>query len=147
MNKFGMIIAIFISILWGLNPILIKYIFKDVDLIIYLFYSNIFYFICSLIFSLYYWKHIKKNARIKSRSLLYIAINMIILVFITNLLYAYLLDIHAKSSIVSAVVYSAPLYSILFAYFILNEKLNISSIFGIFLIVTGLIIITLSSNK
>jgi len=147
MDKFGIVIAIFISILWGLNPILIKHIFKDVDLIMYLFYSNIFYFLCSLIFSLYYWNHIKTNIKIKSRSLFYIAINMIILVFITNLLYAYILDIHSKSSIISAVVYSAPLYSLIFAYFILNEKLSAYSIFGIFFIVTGLILIFVSSNK
>ena len=66
--------------------------------------------------------------------------------FIPNILYFYLLKEH-DSYVVSALVNSAPVFTVLISYFLLKEKLTKYGIIGIILIVGGIVCLSFNQKK
>ena len=62
-------------------------------------------------------------------------------VFIANIIYYYILKKH-ESSLVSAITYSSPAFTLVLAYLFLNERLDIYGLSGIFAIIAGVILIS-----
>jgi len=62
-------------------------------------------------------------------------------VFISNLIYYFILKKH-ESSLVSALTYSSPAFTLILAYLYLNERLDIYGLSGIFAIIAGVILIS-----
>jgi drug/metabolite transporter (DMT)-like permease len=66
-------------------------------------------------------------------------------VFIAQIIYYYILKDH-ESSIISALIYSSPVFTLIFAYLFSKERLDIYGISGIFAIVMGVVLIS-QNNK
>jgi drug/metabolite transporter (DMT)-like permease len=65
-------------------------------------------------------------------------------IFMANMIYYYILKNH-DSSIISALIYSSPVFTLIIAHLFLKERLDIYGVSGIFAIIIGVILI--SQNK
>ncbi len=60
-------------------------------------------------------------------------------------MYYYILKNH-ESSIISALIYSSPVFTLIIAYIFLKERLDIYGISGIFFMILGVILVS-NNNK
>jgi drug/metabolite transporter (DMT)-like permease len=67
-------------------------------------------------------------------------------VFVANIIYYYILKKH-ESSLVSAITYSSPAFTLILAYLFLNERLDIYGLSGIFAIIAGVILISNNNSS
>jgi len=65
--------------------------------------------------------------------------------FFGNVLYFSILKNH-ESSIISALIFSSPIFTLIFAYLFLKERINTIGIVGILFIVTGVICISMNGT-
>ena len=134
--------SLLIALFWGISPIAHKKLLNNMDTKFVLIASGLFYSFSLLIYTFYYWNDFKKEyAKVEYKNLYYLAIISIILSFIPNILYFYLLKKH-DTSVVSALINSAPIFTILVSFFILGDKINKYEFAGIVLIILGIICIS-----
>lgn len=69
-----------------------------------------------------------------------IAVGAVMGLFIGNLLFIHLLEKH-NSSLVTTIAYTTPLFVLLLALLVLNEKLDSVKLLGIFITVIGVMMI------
>jgi drug/metabolite transporter (DMT)-like permease len=139
--------ALFISFLWGSQPVVHKHLLKKYNAPSMMMFTAIINAILVFILSIYnrdviYSDLIKIN---------YIDASIIIgvvslTVFLANIIYYYILKKH-ESSIISALIYSSPVFTLIIAYLFLKERLDIYGISGIFSIVLGVILITNNNSS
>ncbi len=139
-------IALLISFLWGIQNVIHKDLLTHISGLSIMFYSSIIYAFLLLIVAFY-----NKTIMIKDLKKINLRIGSIIFfttlftIFLTNILYYYILKSH-ETSIISALVYSAPVFTVIFAYLFLNEKLSLSGFIGILLIIIGTILINIDNK-
>ena len=75
-----------------------------------------------------------------------IAITVILGGFFANLLYFIILNKH-ESSVVSALIYSSPVFTLVLAMLFAKEKVSIVGIMGIILITLGVICIAFNEKR
>ena len=135
--------ALFISFLWGIIPIIYKVVLERLNNVTVMLINGVFY--CILLISLFlYNKKIIMNDlnKITTNEYLWIFIATLFGGFIGNLLYYYILK-RGEAAILTALMYTAPVVTLIVAYFILKDKITPLSIIGILLIVTGVVCICL----
>ena len=66
-------------------------------------------------------------------------------IFLANMMYYYILKNH-ESSIISALVYSSPVFTLIIAYIFFKERLDIYGVSGILLMIFGVILVS-NNNK
>jgi len=139
-------IAIFISFLWGIQPIVHKHLLNKYNFITIMLISTIVN--CSLILAV----SITRNKEILAdmnkltfRDLFILVLVSSFTIFLANMMYYYILKNH-ESSIISALVYSSPVFTLIIAYIFLKERLDIYGISGIFLMILGVILVS-NNNK
>lgn len=138
------ILSLIIAIFWAINPIITKHVLNNTSYQFILFTTNLIYFTCILIFSIYNKKLILKDMmNISNEKLLLISINTIVFSFISGLLYIYLLK-HYDVNLVVALTYTSPIFIILLSQMFLNETITFTSKIGIVFIVIGGILISKS---
>ncbi len=139
--------SMFVALLWGVSPIAHKTMIGKMDTKMVFILNSVFYTLCIIGYTLYYWNHFKEQApKLHSKDLYYLGAISIIMSFIPNILYFYLLKEH-DSYVVSALVNSAPVFTVLVSYFILKEKISKYGIIGILLIAGGIICLSFSEKK
>lgn len=140
-DLFILYIALIIAFLWGTQPICHKYLEKDIDFlslfIITWIFSTIIIFI---VFILNFDKVYTTFINIKNRDIFIIVI-IAFSIIISKYLYFKIIYNDNKTIFVS-ICYLAPLFTLIFAYFLLNENITIQQIIGVILIILGSIIIT-----
>ena len=135
--------SLLVALFWGISPIAHKKLLNDMDTKFVLITSGLFYTLCLLFYTFYYWNDFKQEySKVEYKNLYYLAIISFILSFIPNILYFYLLKKH-DTSVVSALINSAPIFTVLVSFFILGDKINKFEIAGIILIILGIICISL----
>jgi drug/metabolite transporter (DMT)-like permease len=103
--------------------------------------SHFVYFLAVLVFIYINYIEISKDIKkINSQDILILIVVSLGAGFFANLLYYYVLKSH-ESSLVSALVFSSPIFTLIVAYFFMKEELNTFGILGILLIVLGVICI------
>ena len=70
----------------------------------------------------------------------------VIVLFFGNIIYYYVLNDN-NSSIVTALEGSAPLFTLIVAYYFLNEKVSFIGLIGILLIILGVVCISHNDRK
>lgn len=134
-------LALLISLLWGIQPVVHKYILDFVDPWVMMVLTSAVYFACIIIFTLFYWKRLKTGfSKLSLKMFLLIALVAIFTAFIANLIYFNILKSHA-SYITAVLIYSSPLFTTLIAYMFLKEKITASGLIGCFFIVAGIVTI------
>lgn len=144
---FYILIALFVSFLWGIHPVLAKHLLKKFSIVSVLSFNNVLYFLAMIIFSLMNYNTVVNDfKRIDSNDALILLFVGLVSSFFANLLYYFVLESH-ESSLVSALVYSSPIFTLLFAYFFMKEKINLLGVLGILLIVLGVVCIIFNDQS
>jgi len=141
MNNNYIVLALLISFLWGIQPVIYKHLLTIINPFTLMVLNGSLNFICLGLLYLYYNKEINtdfKKLSIKDYGLIFFIV--IITVFLTNIIFYSILQ-NNDTSIITALVYSAPIFTLIMAYFILKERINIFGILGIILIILGVICI------
>lgn len=135
--------ALLISFFWGILPIIYKVLLKRLNNITIMTVTTIFYVILLLILVFYNRQIVFQDLnKITNNECLWIFIATLFGVFFTNYLYYYILK-HGEVAILTALMYTAPIITLLGAYFFLNDKISQRSMIGILLIVIGVFCICL----
>lgn len=134
--------TLIISFLWGVSPIAYKKVLANVDNKLVFILNSFFYTLCIILYTIYYWSSIKEEySKIKTNDIYIVACVAIIMSFIPNIIYFYLLK-HYDSSIVNILVNSSPIFTIAISYFIFSEKKTRNEMIGVGLIILGIIFIS-----
>ena len=142
------LLALFIAFLWGIQPVIHKYLLKRVNSITIMLISSIVYLIALLIkisFSQTYNLFLGDIGKLTARDFLIICVTSLFTVFLANMIYYYILKDNETSIIVS-LIYSAPVFTLLLSYLFLKEKIDLLGIIGILLIILGVGCVSLNNN-
>ena len=139
-------IAIFISFLWGIQPIVHKHLLNRYNFITIMLISTIVNFSLILAVSITRNKEILADMnKLTFRDLFILVLVSSFTIFLANMMYYYILKNH-ESSIISALVYSSPVFTLIIAYIFLKERLDIYGVSGILLMILGVILVS-NNNK
>lgn len=76
---------------------------------------------------------------------MWIGIAAILSGFVANLIYLFVLKKH-QSYLVSALIYAAPAFTLLLAYFLLKEDISVIGFIGVIMVIIGTICIALNDH-
>ena len=140
-------IALFVAFLWGIHPILNKILLGKFNLPTVVVLNNIVYFLAVIVFFFINYTEIAKDIKkINGQDLLILFSVALFAGFLANLLYYYILKSH-ESSLVSALVFSSPIFTLAVAYFFMKEQLNSFGILGILFITLGVVCIAYNDGN
>lgn len=83
--------------------------------------------------------------KLTPRDILLIVGISVFAIFMANMIYYYILKNH-ESSLISALIYSSPIFTLILAYLFLEEKIDKYGISGIIAVIIGIILIS-QNNK
>lgn len=147
MNTLYIFVALFISFLWGLAPVIHKLVLKNINPITVFILSGVIYSITMAFFITTQIDTLKKDIpKIEMRDLGLIAFASIIDAFLANFLYYNVLKDN-ESYIVSALIFSSPAFTLLLGYLFLKENITLMGVLGVFFIVLGVICISTNTYK
>jgi len=138
----GVIFAMLTSLAWGLAPILFKLGLKaEVSSLFAIMVHNFSAFLLAsfLVFTL------GEPLKVGLRELVIISLGGMLTGFL-GLLFYFEAVRHGKVSIVAPIASTSPFWSVLFAYVLLGEGLNLQKLVGVLLIVLGITLLSLSKQ-
>lgn len=139
MKPLALFIALFIAFLWGLSPVIHKNVLGTLSHHTTLVVSSAFYTVCTVVYAWYNWNHIAKDWRVLNAKLVgYIAFAAIVCGFLTNILYFMVLKRY-ESHIVSALIYSSPVFTLILAVLLLRERVSFYGFLGVAFITIGVL--------
>jgi uncharacterized membrane protein len=135
--------ALLVSFFWGIIPIIYNVLLKRLNNITVMAITTTFYVILLMILIFYNRNIVIDDLnKITNHEYLWIFIATFFGVFLGNYLYYFVLK-EGEVAVLTALMYTAPIFTLLGAYFILNDKLSLTSLIGIFLIVIGVVCVCL----
>lgn len=143
--------SLVVSLLYGISPILYKYVFlihqNEIHAFTLLLISSSVFFVCSLLCYIVHSDRVKQDfSKLHNNKKVFIilVLSSVFSVFIANLLYFEVLKkSNAKSYIVATLVFTSPLFTLFLSYFFLKEGVTITTFLSIGLIVMGTLTLTL----
>lgn len=139
-------VAIFISFLWGVSPIILKQLVNKFDKMTVLFIDGVIYFIFTLLLGFYYYDTIMKDIpKITLYDGLLLFLIAILPGIVANVLYMTVIENH-DSYIITALVCISPFFTLALAYFFTKENVTIWGAMGTVLIVSGILMISYNDN-
>jgi drug/metabolite transporter (DMT)-like permease len=139
--------ALFISFLWGAQPVVHKHLLKKYNAPSMMMFTAIINATLVLILSIYnrdvIYSDLKKITYVDA-SMIFGVVSLS--VFLANIIYYYILKKN-ESSMISALIYSSPVFTLIIAFLFLKERLDIYGISGIFTIVLGVILLTNNNSS
>ena len=139
------ITSLVIALLWGIQPIIQKNLLKDISTQSLMLYSNLIFMFCLLIYSCFYQDDIihdfQKLTTYQWQMLIFLAV---VCSFLTTIVYSHLIKNH-KISLVMALTYSAPVFTLILGEILLQEIPSAKSKIGVFITIFGLGIIAMYS--
>lgn len=142
-------IALFIAFIFGVSPIIHKYIFNTVPTItpqtLFIF-GGMFYFIFTMLFALYEKETLIKHIKNIPLSVILIFVFGTAISFFANYLYFKIISKNA-SYLVSSLIFISPIFTLILSFLFLKEDITVNSVIGIILIVVGVILVAMSSSK
>lgn len=137
-----------VAILWAASPIIHKHVFNTAHIAptTAMILGALFFFLFMIPFAYTERKGLREDAAKLSRSvLLWLALASLAGGFLGNLLYYRILRHHA-AYVVTAIMYSSPLFVALFGVVFLRERMSVPSIVGVVLIFTGICLLALHEH-
>lgn len=136
-------LSLVVAFLWAVNVVIHKYgLQQSINSKTVAVIAGFVYFICIFGFALYHYKELYidiQNTNSSTNAI--IAIGAVLGLFIGNLLFINLLEKN-KSSIVTTIAYTTPLFVLLLALlFLKNETVTGMQMLGIFVTVIGIMIL------
>ena len=146
MFKPYILVALFIALCWGILPVAHKSILTHLSPITIMLFTAAIYTFLLIIYAAMNTKLIYKDIRnITNKDIIIIVFSAVIATFMGNVLYFTILKNH-ESSIISALIYSSPIFTLIIAYIFLKERINTIGVFGILFIVLGVICISMNNG-
>lgn len=140
------LVALFIALCWGTLPVAHKSILNHLSPITIMLFSAAIYIFLIIIYASMNINTIYKDIRnITKKDIIIIVLTSAIATFMANVLYYTILKNH-ESSLISALIYSSPIFTLIIAYIFLKERINTIGIFGILFIVLGIICIAMNNG-
>ena len=135
-----------VAFLGGIQPSVHKHLLDKYNGTTIMVFTGFIYFICLSIFS-FVNRDMLYGAyqKLTLCDTLWFLFLPIVTSFIANMLYYYALNENA-SSIVAALVYSSPIFTLFFSYYFLGERLDRYGYIGILLLVLGVIFISMNDQ-
>lgn len=136
--------AFIIAFIWGLSPVLVKYLIKNNNIPTYIIIliQSIIYALASILYIIIYKiDYIYNDINTHKKHIPLLALISLLSVYIANVLYIYIISKGISINIISIIISLYPIITFIFAYFILNETITINTLMGFLLIIMGLIII------
>lgn len=149
MNRRFIPIAIFIAFIFGVSPIIHKYIFNNVPTLtpqLMFIFGGITYFLFTLVYAISEKQSIITNIKTIPLSIIALFLFGASISFYANYLYFNIISKN-PSHLVSSLIFISPLFTLILSYFLLKEEISLMSVIGILLIVVGVIIVAISSKK
>lgn len=141
------LVAFLIAIIWGLSPIMYKHLLDKYHPISVLVFASIAYFICVFVTGFCNHQTIRDDYnKIDFNDICWVILVSVSGLFIANILQVTVLKDN-DPSIVSPIIYSCPLITLLAVYLLFNSTLNYECLFGSFLIVSGVLCISMCSDN
>ena len=145
--------SLIVSLLYGISPVLYRYISTihpyEIHAFTLLLISASVFFVCTLMCYVFHSgrvKHDLNNLYKNKNALIMLLLSSILSVFIANLLYFMVLNkSNTKSYIVSALVFTSPLFTLMLSYIFLEEDITYTALFSVGLIVAGILTLTLAN--
>lgn len=141
-------VALFIAFIFGLSPIIHKYIFTKVPTITpqtMFIFGGIFYFVFTLIFALNEKETLTKDIKNIPSAVLLIFLFGTATTFFANYLYFKIIRKNA-SFLVSSLIFISPLFTVILSYLLLKEDITIISVIGVIFIVLGVVLVAMSKQ-
>jgi len=140
-------LALFISFLWGIQVVIHKHLLTNFYFVTIMLVSNVINVSLIIALSIYLKNDVFTDLKkITFRDAVILVCLPIFTVFIANIIYYYILKKH-ESSLVSAITYSSPAFTLILAYLFLNERLDIYGLSGIFAIIAGVVLISNNNSS
>jgi len=140
-------VALFVSLLWGIQPVLHKVLLSKYKPITILIISSFLYFYLIAIVAFVRSGDVKNDLKnMTKRDVLVILSIGLFSGFIGNMLYLYVLKDH-NTSIISALIYSSPVFTLIISYLFLKERLNIYGLLGVITIIIGVLLVSLNEKS
>lgn len=141
------LVALLIALIWGITPIMYKHLLDKYHPTSVLALVSIVFIICIFVMSCYNYKEIANDfSKIDFNDICWVILVSLLGLFLANILQMTVLKDN-DPSIVSPIIYSCPLFTLLAVYLLFNATLNIHCLFGSFLIVLGVICISVCSDN
>jgi uncharacterized membrane protein len=136
------LLALISGFMWGMAPVIHKVLLVKYQPITIMLLNSFTYAISMMLIVFFNYKMFMKDMnKIKYEDILIIILSSIGILVIGNLIYYYVLREH-DSSLVSALIYSSPVFTLILAYIFLKERLSMYGYLGIFSILLGIIFIS-----
>jgi len=133
--------ALFIAFLWGLQPVLLKHLLKRFSWTTVLVVVVFVQALCVAGLGLYHSSSILTELqKFGYADMGIVAVAAVLTMFASSLVYYSILQQHA-SSVVAALVYTAPAFTLLLAYLLLHERITTPLMVGVALVVAGVSVI------
>ena len=142
-------VALLIAFIFGISPIIHKYIFNTVPTLTpqtLFICGGISYFIFTLMFALYEKQTLIRNINDIPISVIMIFVFGTAISFFANYLYFKIISKNA-SYLVSSLIFISPLFTLILSYLFLKEDITFISFVGIVFVVLGVILIAMSNKK
>jgi drug/metabolite transporter (DMT)-like permease len=147
MKVYYIAFALCVSFLWGIQPIIHKYLLNKIGYVTIMFISTLIYSGLVITLALTRHKEIYSDWLVMTPMDIGILILLpIFTVFLANILYYNVLKNH-ESSIISALIYSSPVFTLIIAYLFLKERLDIYGLSGVCAIILGVILIAMNNES
>jgi drug/metabolite transporter (DMT)-like permease len=141
------VIALAISFLWGVQPVIHKHLLKKFTPITLMLVSSIVYFALLIVTSVIKNKEVTTDfEKMTAKDLGILVALSVFTAFLANIMYYYILKDH-ESSIISALIYSSPVFTLVIAYLFLKERLDIYGFSGVLAIIVGVILISQNNQS
>lgn len=141
--------ALAISFMWGLQPVVHKYIMsvKHVDPKAVIFVGGISYTVAIVCFSGFFYNEVIRDvSQMNWVTIAMIATLSILTAFVANILYLYVLRDHS-SFVVTSLMYSAPVFTLIMAILLLEEDVTCLSAIGGALMLMGVMFFALNEKR
>jgi drug/metabolite transporter (DMT)-like permease len=141
-----LLLTIFGAFLWGVAPIVHKFLLGNYNQITIMIMISLIYFLCLLCCLPFLYETVHKDLLkiTVSDSVLFLFAGVVVL-FLGNVIYYYVLKDN-DSHIISALNSCAPFFTLLLALILLREKINIFGLLGTIFIVIGVIFISFNDH-
>lgn len=132
----------FVSLLWGTGPVVHKYLLSKYKPLTIMFIETLIYLLLLFITVLFDYKEVMKDInKISFHDLIIFTLMSTFVFYLAYRLYYSILGDH-KSSLISALIYSSPVFTLILAYLFLKERLSLYGYLGILFIILGVICIS-----
>jgi uncharacterized membrane protein len=147
MNTIPLLLTLFSALLWGISPVITKSLLLKFNRYTIMLLFPAVYLLCLLCAFPYYGKDVMQDiVRLNQQDVCFILFQSVGVLFVGNIIYYYVLKDN-KSSLITAIESCAPFFTLIIAYYFLNEKINFIGLIGIILIILGIICISCNDKK